>query len=681
MFGALVLLASAAAAQPGVIVVNASALGASQPFVLPFWSTQPLGAHITPPTSSLDTQNNSALECAVLPLGRCMFSTDDEWLGRVLPMWRVGAESEGNLLTLPFSRNLSAVRMLGGLTHNWPHANASGAAFVPLPHWDLCYRDARTGAIVHNWTRMDATLDPFVANGVRPSPLVLDNIPYAFVAEPNRFYGGFGLGSAPDNVTEFGEFVEAMVTHLAARYGHAEVDGWRFRLGTEADGPRLGPRWEGADGNDPVAMPTASGVLKNFSHGLDQYVATYIAASAAVKRVLPHASFGPSNFAGLGAPNATTNTTTESMMNLMAKRLFDSGAAVDFIAMSEYSREAPGQPKGARQASPQAMKAGIERLEELGRLATLGTLAGATPLPVPLEVHEYGWAQWVGDEDQSTWPHGSFGAAYNVASWMWQRQAGVDRVFSWGYKFDDSLAVADPAGSGATAAHAGRPLVSGWGWTLGAMELLLGTDGDTVGAEMVVDTPAEGSGAHGQGGGAYNYTFGVFRMAQPKARAMHFLLSAFSGNFTDHSALEVKLTLCAGDFPGGEAWWDLSNRSAVAVVERVFNRTTSVHDIIQADLSSAGGFREGLLTKTDASVDMVRTMATAKGLQQLVAEQRSTGKYLAISDRSLQPQPLSGVAESVEAGGGEPSLVVTLKVERPALVLLSFTAANLVPRV
>ena len=63
---------------------------------------------------------------------------------------------------------------------------------VPLPQWDLVHRDASTRALVNNWTRMDATLDVFVANGITPSPLVLDNVPYAFVEQGNRFYGGFG---------------------------------------------------------------------------------------------------------------------------------------------------------------------------------------------------------------------------------------------------------------------------------------------------------------------------------------------------------------------------------------------------------------------------------------------------------------------------------------------------------
>ena len=67
---------------------------------------------------------------------------------------------------------------------------------------------------------------PFCA----PSPIVLDDTPYAFVKPENRFFSPedssghqhfFGHGAAPDNATEFGQFVEAMVCHLVSRYGHA----------------------------------------------------------------------------------------------------------------------------------------------------------------------------------------------------------------------------------------------------------------------------------------------------------------------------------------------------------------------------------------------------------------------------------------------------------------------------
>ena len=120
-----------------------------------------------------------------------------------------------------------------------------------------------------------------------PTPIdpvqVLDNIPFAFVCPENRFYGGFGLGSAPDNKTEFGAWGGELAQHLVERYSMAEVSRWRFRLGTEADGPRLGPRWAAPDGNGVIAMPTASGALKNFSHGLDRYIETYLAVGFALK--------------------------------------------------------------------------------------------------------------------------------------------------------------------------------------------------------------------------------------------------------------------------------------------------------------------------------------------------------------------------------------------------------------
>jgi hypothetical protein len=633
----------------------------------PFWSTQPLGAHITPPSSSLATQNNSALECAAPPLGRCMFGSDDEWLASVLPMW----PKSGRKLTLPFTRNLSAVRMLGGLTHNWPHTGVVEQRYVPLPEWDLCYRDAG-GAIVHNWTRMDTTLDAFVAAGITPSPVVLDNIPYAFVAEENRFYGGFGLGSAPDNVTEFGVFIEAMVRHLVGRYGHTEVSRWRFRLGTESNGPRMGPRWTGVSGNDPVPMPTADGTMKNFSNGLDQYLDTYAAAAAAVKRVVPEAGFGPCNFAGLGAPEGPTEQVVVGLspaaaaatvsigtiqLDQFAKAVHARQLPIDFFAMSEYSRDTPG-PKGSRQVAPQGSGEGVARLGQLARVATTGSAGapGVVGATIPIEVHEYGWAAWVGSEDQSAWPHGSFGAAYNVASWLWQRRAGVAKVFHWGYKFDDSLAAHDPAPRPAN--HTGRPLLSGWGWPLAAMELLIGRDDDAIAAQMVVDTPSALN-------PLYNSTFGAIRSAQPKARSLQYLLCAFSGNYTEHSVLDLTLAISAEDFPGAEPYWDLKQVDAVWVTAREFTASTSVHDVIQRDLQAAGGYPT-LLTKADPSVDMVRKMATKKGLE---VAAKSVEKYLAMSNASLNAHAFAG---ELSVSGG--TLEARLRMERPSLVLLTFTA-------
>lgn len=195
------------------------------------------------------------------------------------------------------------------------------------------------------------------------------------------------------------------------------------------------------------------------------------------------------------------------------------------------------------------------------------------------------------------------------------------------------------------------------------MEILLGTDGDTIGAEMVIDTP-------GPLAPCYNYTFGALRMAQPKARRLHYLLTAFSGNFTDHTTIDVTLRITAADFPQQMApFWDLSNRSAVVITERVLNRTTCAHDTVRADLDTAGGHAAGLVHEELPSVGAVREMCTEKGLE-LAA--KSTKKYLAMSDVSLRAREFSG--EAVVKGG---DLVVTLReVERPSLVLLSFTVAE-----
>ena len=61
-----------------------------------------------------------------------------------------------------------------------------------------------------------------------------------------------------------------------------------------------------------------------------------------------------------------------------------------------------------------------------------------------------------------------------MSAWLWCRQAGMGSMFHWGYTFDYGIADANPAATGATADHTGRPLISGWGWVLGAMRQLLG---------------------------------------------------------------------------------------------------------------------------------------------------------------------------------------------------------------
>ena len=73
-----------------------------------------------------------------------------------------------------------------------------------------------------------------------------------------------------------------------------------------------------------------------------------------------------------------------------------------------------------------------------------------------------------------------------------------------------------------------------------------------------------------------------------------------------------------------------------------------------------------LLTKADPSVDMVRKMATKKGLE---VAAKSVEKYLAMSNASLNAHAFAG---ELSVSGG--TLEARLRMERPSLVLLTFTA-------
>ena len=114
--------------------------------------------------------------------------------------------------------------------------------------------------------------------------LVLDNVPFAFVAPENRFFGSYGQSAAPDDPLEFAAFVGDFAAHLVTRYGLATVESFRFRLGTECDGPRFGPPWLNYTAPNPpfVAPDGRGGKFTTRDNGLEKYVQTYIAVDKAL---------------------------------------------------------------------------------------------------------------------------------------------------------------------------------------------------------------------------------------------------------------------------------------------------------------------------------------------------------------------------------------------------------------
>ncbi len=543
---------------------------------------------------------------------------------------------------------------------------------------------------MYNWTRLDQTVDSYLAAGITPL-LVLDNIPYAFVAPQHREFIGFGLTNPPDNVTEFGIFIEEMARHLVDRYNEDLVATWRFRVGTEADGPRLGPRW------DDLNFPGA---------GLQQYILLYDAVVAALRRVLSAPIVGPSNMAQVGPVNCSV---CEQLFEF-GRHLYNgtntadpstTGSIISFAALSEYSKsDNIGAPA-------QEMAGTIETMKQFVRLATTGKSTGSEALRIPLEVHEYGWAGWLHYNISSTWPAGAYGGAWNVASWLFMLQAGASKIFHWGYGFDNSLAQRNLTGT-----MGGKPLVSAWGWVLGAMEELGTTDGAKsnkvrLETDEVTHKNSEYSQDSTSGTGGLSSvatavlpasssprmpsqaTVGAYRVATPSENKLQYLLVAHSADTgfntppANDPVITWRLLINASDMPNSTSggYFNIKDGpESIRVGQRALTRGNSIHDIILSDLEQAGGYAAGLLVGEDQNADNVNHMATETG-QKLAAKHAAA--YMEANLETLGPigGTITGAEKSGElADGGRyyydevsGGLVLNFYITVPSLMLLTLS--------
>jgi hypothetical protein len=298
-------------------------------------------------------------------IGYNVLAADDPWLTRTLPMWTVPTSAKR---TAPFMTGFSSVRVLGGLSIH----NKTDGTYEPLPEYDAVFRDPNNSTrLRHNFTRVDATFDGILGAGITEILVVLDNVPYAFVAPQNRYYATYGLSSAPDDADEYADFIGIFVEHLVERYSEAVVSKWRFRLGTEADGPRYGPPWL----NQTYHASRANGSTFAIAPwvGLLQYMATYKAVGMKIKQKLTTASFGPSNMlscqqdgeqlAGMGKNNISNGRYSPGLIQfgeyIRAQKL-----PIDFAAASNYARGTPPLwPSGLSYSPAQLMKGAVEELK------------------------------------------------------------------------------------------------------------------------------------------------------------------------------------------------------------------------------------------------------------------------------------------------------------------------------
>lgn len=587
----------------------------------------------------------------------CWYLANDTFLGLGAPGWEPAL---GASVTRPYTTGFSAPRLLGGIaTHN-----ATDDTYTPNLEFEVVTRGSDGISLVYNFSRIDATLDGFVRVGKYQDILVvLDNVPFAFVKPENRFYCSFGLGSAPDDPQEFASFVGDLAAHMVARYGLDTVSRWRFRLGTECDGPRYGPPWQNLTApNPPFSAPDGNGgIFTSRTPGLDVYVETYIAVARALERVVPKAAFGPSNMAGIsgGAGGGAVNATCDAcpFLEEFADRIKAAGAPLGFIAASEYSK---WDKNGFAPAAPM--------LDTPSYLTQIKERAGNPDAPT--EVHEWGWAgwgKWAAQFGKMQWPMGAYGGAWSLGSFLYQRKGGASRVFHWGYNEDGGLGVGQGSNASATCPPGtqwcapnqppgmckatcrarGYPIVSGTGWLFNALNDVTETAGSQSGlSEYVRDIPVKG----------YNQTVGAVKGAGADRVAV--LAVHFSPNMTDRVIRRFRLEINATDLAifAGKPCTELQ------ITQKALNRTTSAHDQMEATLFANGG----KVASEARAVDRIANMATPEGLRMLVDR---APHWMEMNWKSLQYGPFDGTVVRGSNGG----CTLEFDMETPSLKLIAIS--------
>ncbi|MFZ5830702.1 MAG: GH39 family glycosyl hydrolase [Planctomycetota bacterium] len=310
--------------------------------------------------------------------------------------------------------SVSTVRLLGG----WSPLGEAGLSERPrrdepftavelarAAENDIVYRDA-AGRLAYRWNLLHERLDPHVERGIEPL-IVLDNVPYCFVARPTINTYGQVLG--PDDPAEYGRFIEELCRHLAERYGPERVGRWTFRVGTEPD---LQGHWQDT---------------------LEKYLATYDHATAAVRRVLPGARVGPGNFSFHG-PEGYLDRFFEHIAQGRNHATGQLGSPIDFIGISQYCVPkvlwGEGDIQGIMGASPEMVLVRGKVLKDFQ--AKYPQLRKAS-----LEVHEFGIlntdAYQLKREYAFRAPEpDARGAAWTFHAYSDLLKQGFRRVFQWG---------------------------------------------------------------------------------------------------------------------------------------------------------------------------------------------------------------------------------------------------------
>lgn len=476
---------------------------------------------------------------------------------------------------VPFADHLSIVRLIGGYNDG---EGKHTPADPNVRERDLVYRDA-AGKLQYRMNLLRARLQPYLNNGYTNFTLVLDNIPWCFPAKPIKG-SSYGQTGCPRDPKEWGAFIKAMCVDLKQFLGEKAANQLRFRIGTEYNGTA---RFTG----------TQAEFLQHYDH-----------AAAAVKEVLPGASFGPYNISAASLQNVPTQNVNALALaeHCMTQPNFANGmkpTPFDWVAYSRYYKCGDDPLEHQRICK--------ELWDEFGR-------RWPQLKNVSREIHEFGVAPFgeVAKGDFPSAENGALGAAL-TCQMMWRlREAGINRLWHWGISdtFRDRKN---------TIQH----LFVSKAWLLSVFEQMAGGD-------AYLFPPMEKSAA----GASYVLAGSI------KPTGALFMLSAYNRTISKHGAETVRFRV-----PNNLLRLDGKKLSFVRL-----NAQTAVYDRIRRELAAAKLLSDDFVSRPDRS-GSIRQMSKDRGGERLVGEHLEEYQRQYVESLTLHPLTDAVARVSADASG------------------------------
>ena len=220
------------------------------------------------------------------------------------------------------------------------------------------YTEDAAGNPVYDWAIMDRIFDtyveagaiPLIQVGFTPEALSDDPGPYRHSFTPEDKYTTIttGWASPPNDLSKWGDLVEAWAKHLVERHGRAKVIDWPWEVWNEPDGHY----WTGT---------------------IAEFCAMYDVTAAAIKRVLPDARVGGPHTCG-PADNPKAEAFFRAFLthalrgtNAVTGKV---GSVLDFVAFHAKGRPVvhDGRVRMRVQKQLRDIKAGLDIMREFPEL-------------------------------------------------------------------------------------------------------------------------------------------------------------------------------------------------------------------------------------------------------------------------------------------------------------------------